>query len=354
MLSLSEYKNIIDLRSVPLRAERLDEDEKSAICDELLSALLEEAAAELSAGLTPDPARERRLRQHLTALGLEGDAWVYYDEAGHLRAEVEGPDLSPLREEKEQAALSAILGLPLRAPEERPEENPGSPLDRLVFAQAEPLQALMGVAARRKNGETVSGDAGAFFRTDSGLLYVLLCDGMGSGPEASRDSRLAIRLLERFLKAGVDPEWALRTLNSALALRSDATVGNHHNLVGDAQNALLVRDYDKRARKILAHILEYRDQILEAPQIDPGLRLVEYRQARVAREHGRELDSLDLAARKGGVHLAVEVVLRAESDVAEYLAEPLVFERLASGGFHQLADGDSLEAHRLLERVADA
>ena len=42
MLSLSEYKNIIDLRSVPLRAERLDEDEKSAICDELLSALLEE------------------------------------------------------------------------------------------------------------------------------------------------------------------------------------------------------------------------------------------------------------------------------------------------------------------------
>lgn len=202
-------------------------ENRAAVCRQYggLSALLEEAAAELSAGLTPDPARERRLRQHLTALGLEGDAWVYYDEAGHLRAEVEGPDLSPLREEKEQAALSAILGLPLRAPEERPEENPGSPLDRLVFAQAEPLQALMGVAARRKNGETVSGDAGAFFRTDSGLLYVLLCDGMGSGPEASRDSRLAIRLLERFLKAGVDPEWALRTLNSALALRSEEEGG---------------------------------------------------------------------------------------------------------------------------------
>ena len=83
----------------------------------------------------------------------------------------------------------------------------------------------MGVAARRKDGETVSGDAGAFFRTSSGLLYVLLCDGMGSGPEASRESRLAVRLLERFLKAGVDPEWALKTLNSALALRNEEEGG---------------------------------------------------------------------------------------------------------------------------------
>ncbi len=205
---------------------RLYED-RAAVCRQYgaLSALLEGAAAELSAELTPDPLRERRLRQHLTALGLEGDVWIYYDEAGHLRAEVEGPDLSPLREEKERAALSALLGLPLRAPEEGEAVERGAGRDHLVFTQAEPLQSVMGVAARRKDGETVSGDAGAFFRTSSGLLYVLLCDGMGSGPEASRESRLAVRLLERFLKAGVDPEWALKTLNSALALRNEEEGG---------------------------------------------------------------------------------------------------------------------------------
>ena len=56
-------------------------------------------------------------------------------------------------------------------------------------------------------------------------LYILLCDGMGSGVAASRESKLAIRLLERFLKAGVDPESALKTLNSALALRNEEEGG---------------------------------------------------------------------------------------------------------------------------------
>jgi len=95
----------------------------------------------------------------------------------------------------------------------------------VVFTQAEPLMAVAGVAARQKDGETVSGDAGAWFRTDAGLLYILLCDGMGSGPEASRESSTAIRLLERFLKAGVEAEAALRTLNSALALRGEEEGG---------------------------------------------------------------------------------------------------------------------------------
>ena len=184
------------------------QESRGAVCRQYaeLAHVLGSAAAELSAELVPDPAREKKLRGHLTALGLEGNASVYYDEAGHLRAELEGPDLSALTEPKERKALSALLG-------------------KVVFTQAEPLMAVAGVAARQKDGETVSGDAGAWFRTDAGLLYILLCDGMGSGPEASRESSTAIRLLERFLKAGVEAEAALRTLNSALALRGEEEGG---------------------------------------------------------------------------------------------------------------------------------
>ena len=54
---------------------------------------------------------------------------------------------------------------------------------------------------------------------------MLLCDGMGSGAPAQRESTLAVRLLEQFLRAGVRPENALRTLNSALALRNDEAAG---------------------------------------------------------------------------------------------------------------------------------
>lgn len=85
--------------------------------------------------------------------------------------------------------------------------------------------AVAGVAARKKSGETVSGDAGTYFKRHDGKLYLLLCDGMGSGPEANRESTLAVRLLEQLLQAGVDARRALTTLSSALALRGEETGG---------------------------------------------------------------------------------------------------------------------------------
>ena len=95
----------------------------------------------------------------------------------------------------------------------------------LSLLQQEPLMALAGVAAQKKNGETVSGDAGTYFKRADGKLYLLLCDGMGSGPEANRESSLAVRLLEQLLQAGVSTRHALSTLSSALALRGEDTGG---------------------------------------------------------------------------------------------------------------------------------
>ena len=195
-------------------------ENRAAVCRQYgsLADVLTQAAAELGAELTPDPAREKRLRQHLIARGLEPTAAAYYDESGHLRVELEGAGLAALRQEGAVEQLSAAVGIPLRITEQ---EQKG----KLVLVQAEPLKAVAGAAARKKDGQTVSGDTGAWFKHDDGSLYVLLCDGMGSGPEAGRESSLAVRLLEQFLRAGVRPESALRTLNTALALRGEETGG---------------------------------------------------------------------------------------------------------------------------------
>lgn len=85
------------------------------------------------------------------------------------------------------------------------------------------LSALAGVAALRRPGQSVSGDAGGWFKDEDGVLWVALCDGMGSGSEAARDSRFAYRLLEQFLTAGIGPEVALATVSGALALRWETT-----------------------------------------------------------------------------------------------------------------------------------
>lgn len=192
-------------------------ESRQAVCRQYaeLGYLLNRAAAQAGARLPADPGREKTLRGHLAALGVEGASCCYYDENGHLRVETADDPLLRTPEETDQ--LSAALGIALRMPEAEG--------DRLVFTQAEPLMAVAGVAAQKREGETVTGDAGAFFHRIDGALYILLCDGMGSGTEANRDSTLTVRLLERFLQAGVEAEPALKTLNSALALRGEALGG---------------------------------------------------------------------------------------------------------------------------------
>lgn len=79
----------------------------------------------------------------------------------------------------------------------------------------------LGSALCPKAGETISGDSLSSFQTDTGALCIALADGMGSGDAAKRESSLAVRLLERFLKSGISPELSLRTLSGALAVRQE-------------------------------------------------------------------------------------------------------------------------------------
>ncbi|MCI8423751.1 MAG: SpoIIE family protein phosphatase [Lawsonibacter sp.] len=194
-------------------------ENRAAVCRQYtqLSDLLGEAAAELSRELTPDLVGDRRLRARMAELGLEVRTAVFRDGRNLVRVEAEGPGCAALTRPSRLTDLSTLLGVPLRV--EREEEG------SLSLLQLEPLMAVAGVAARKKNGETVSGDAGTYFKRADGKLYVLLCDGMGSGAAANRESALAVRLLEQFLQAGVSARQALSTLSSALALRGEETGG---------------------------------------------------------------------------------------------------------------------------------
>lgn len=194
-------------------------DSRRTVCSQYgqLSRLLTEAAQELGQPLTIDPARQRRLRQHLSLAGLEGDGAVFYDRDHHLRVRVCGPAAGQLAGEREVAAVSDLMDMPLYVLEQGEQV--------LTLAQSEPFMAVAGIAARKKDKETVSGDAGTWFKRENGQLYMLLCDGMGSGAGANRESGLAVRLLEQFLKAGVETENALSILNGALSLRSEEEGG---------------------------------------------------------------------------------------------------------------------------------
>ena len=77
------------------------------------------------------------------------------------------------------------------------------------------------VQAAGRDGGSVSGDRGAAFAGPDATYYVLLCDGMGTGPDAAVESLRAVGLLRRLLLCGVDPESALRALNGIYILRDN-------------------------------------------------------------------------------------------------------------------------------------
>ena len=77
------------------------------------------------------------------------------------------------------------------------------------------------VFQKEKDDEPVSGDTVIHFETDKSKYYIILCDGMGSGCDASRESRMTAELLGGFLKAGFTKNAALNLINSTLALKMD-------------------------------------------------------------------------------------------------------------------------------------
>lgn len=96
-------------------------------------------------------------------------------------------------------------------------------LGEAVTASGDAPPCQIGAALRPREGETVCGDTLVSFRREDGLWCLLLADGMGSGEGARKESSLICRLLRQFLEAGVEPEAALKTLNSAMALRGAET-----------------------------------------------------------------------------------------------------------------------------------
>lgn len=78
----------------------------------------------------------------------------------------------------------------------------------------------IGIRALGKYGMAVSGDRSACFPGPGSRYYVLLCDGMGTGPGAAQESESAMSLLTGLLQAGLSAPAALEMLNGLYLLRN--------------------------------------------------------------------------------------------------------------------------------------
>lgn len=70
--------------------------------------------------------------------------------------------------------------------------------------------------------ESINGDRLLWFAGTGCKYYILLCDGMGTGLGAAQEGQHAASMLRQMLCAGFPAEYALRSVNSLLALRGRA------------------------------------------------------------------------------------------------------------------------------------
>ena len=187
-----------------------------------LSEILSGVSEELVNAYGPDPLAQRRLRRYLNSMDVDADIAVFRDRGGRLHILLESAKLRRLlREPGYLDRLSDAVGVRLC----RPNGSDTNAEGRITLLEAEPLSVSVGVASMKKTGEAVSGDRGTYFKTEQGMLCILLSDGVGSGESAAKESVAAIRILERFLRTGIDPALAMKMLNSVMLLKNTDSWG---------------------------------------------------------------------------------------------------------------------------------
>ena len=87
---------------------------------------------------------------------------------------------------------------------------------KFTYYSEDKFKLQVGVASTTKIDSPVSGDSHIETKLEDGKYLLAISDGMGSGPEAMKSSKVAIKMLERLLKAGFDKEVSLNLINSSL------------------------------------------------------------------------------------------------------------------------------------------
>ena len=90
-----------------------------------------------------------------------------------------------------------------------------------AFTSQDKYSMQVGVAKAKKQGSVISGDTTIQTKLADGKYLLAISDGMGSGAEARKSSKIAIKMLERMLETGFNKDTALKLINSIISDNTD-------------------------------------------------------------------------------------------------------------------------------------
>lgn len=84
------------------------------------------------------------------------------------------------------------------------------------FISKDKYTLKVGIARAKKHDSLVSGDTSTQVKLSDGKYLLAISDGKGSGPEARKCSKVAIKMLEKMLSSGFKKDTSLKMINSTL------------------------------------------------------------------------------------------------------------------------------------------
>jgi stage II sporulation protein E len=97
--------------------------------------------------------------------------------------------------------------------------DPNTNMCKVTIEETPKFHVASNVARQCKDGEKCNGDSYSFGKLADGSYMSIISDGMGSGPQAGRESEAAVELIEKFTAAGFSKVTAINTVNSIMTLR---------------------------------------------------------------------------------------------------------------------------------------
>lgn len=88
---------------------------------------------------------------------------------------------------------------------------------KFTYLSEDKYSVQIGIAKSTKAGSPVSGDSSIHIKLNDGKYLLAISDGMGSGPDAMKSSKIAIKMLERLLTAGFEKDVSIKLINSTLS-----------------------------------------------------------------------------------------------------------------------------------------
>lgn len=177
-------------------------------------------ASHLEKGNENSQSGEEQILAALEQMGLYVDhVHIVSLEPGKVEVEVTQPSQGAYETSVKMIAplLSGIVGENITVRQSAGSES--GPCQS-VFTSANVFEVQAAFSTVARDGKVVSGDTYTSVDLGNGRHALAVSDGMGNGERAKRESKAAIELLKKLLKAGFDEQLAIKTVNSTLLLRS--------------------------------------------------------------------------------------------------------------------------------------